>query len=511
MMTSEQQKKLGAYYTPEEVTDCLSNWAIRQRGDMVLEPSFGGCNFLISSIQTLSTLGSRHPFRHIFGFDIDTSAFEILKTKNLDSKNFIFDDFLRFDDLDVVKPVNVVLGNPPYVPVHKLDENYKKFLFKKFKSNEISIRKRSGLWIYFVVHSLKFLSPGGRMAWVLPDSLAFTDYGKSFLEQIGKQFSSVKVVRIEERYFAEVGTKEKTAFLLCDGFKQGVSNPEEIRFKFLNEALAYVSGARNTGSYFENLHVGDNLKTSANFRLTALGSVFDIRIGIVIGATDRLVFNQQSGENSPYYPNYLYPVVTKGKQLKGIVINQELLNKDTQQMPFLLLDAVKLEELNPTLFDDLIKEIPESVLLNQTFRKRTKLFGYDDFKHPDAFLTFFSQGLPKLVINEGRELNCTNSVHRLFFKGQANEYLLKFIAIQLYGGILAEQIHSLARPYGNSIRKFEPSDARKIPVFIPTEINENLRKEIDHTMVLINNNININNITAARKIAHNWITQILKD
>lgn len=55
------KKRYGVFNTPEVVTDILSNWAIHTTDDTVLEPSFGGCQFLASAKNRLISLGSSDP------------------------------------------------------------------------------------------------------------------------------------------------------------------------------------------------------------------------------------------------------------------------------------------------------------------------------------------------------------------------------------------------------------------------------------------------------------------
>ena len=45
----EDRRILGAYYTPERLSQLLTDWAIRHVDDTVLEPSFGGCGFLATA------------------------------------------------------------------------------------------------------------------------------------------------------------------------------------------------------------------------------------------------------------------------------------------------------------------------------------------------------------------------------------------------------------------------------------------------------------------------------
>jgi adenine-specific DNA-methyltransferase len=56
--TAELRKARGAFFTPQEVADFLTGWAIRTSDDLVLEPSCGEAVFLLSAGRRLSCLGS---------------------------------------------------------------------------------------------------------------------------------------------------------------------------------------------------------------------------------------------------------------------------------------------------------------------------------------------------------------------------------------------------------------------------------------------------------------------
>jgi len=506
-MTIDQKKKLGAYYTPTTVTDYLSEWAIRSVDNIVLEPSFGGCNFLLSTIHALRNLGNDTPQRNIYGFDIDPKAFEILGTKNLVTNNFIEGDFLKtYKDPDFF--VDVVIGNPPYVSIHKMDEEYKSYLFKTYNKSPFKIEKRSSLWVYFIVHSLKYLKIGGRMAWVVPDAITFTNYGKTLIKQLEEKFGSVNIFRVEERFFNESGTKEKTSFLLCEDYLNSTCKAAIINFKTLTKALAAVRNNIEGKVPSQRKKSKIRLGKESRFKVKHLGDFFDIRIGIVVGATKLLVFNEENIKKLPYYPNYVYPIITKGKQLEALHINVETLTSNYSRSPIYIIDAITMELEQPDLFEKLLLSIPTSTLLNQTFQNRSNLFGYDDYKLPDAFLTFYSQSLARIIINENKELNCTNSVHRLFYKADIiedeKESLLKLFALQTFSEVLYDHVRAVAREYGNQIIKFEPSDAANIPLLIPNTFDEEIHREIDDVYAIVKLLVCDNRIEEAKLIARNF-------
>ncbi|MGA1841890.1 MAG: hypothetical protein ACMUIU_14825 [bacterium] len=59
--TYDDKKKIGAFYTPSEASLILCGWAIRSSEDRILEPSFGGCDFLEQAKFRLELLGAKTP------------------------------------------------------------------------------------------------------------------------------------------------------------------------------------------------------------------------------------------------------------------------------------------------------------------------------------------------------------------------------------------------------------------------------------------------------------------
>lgn len=506
-MSIERKKKLGAFYTPDMVTDILCDWAIRHKDDRLLEPSFGGCNFLISSIKKLEKLNCHTPLKFIYGYDIDSNAFKILKRKGLAGKNFLLKDFLKSTAKDIPRKVNVVLGNPPYLPIHKLEKAYRNEVLTSILQNEIKIDKKSSLWVYFITHSLQFLVEGGRMAWIVPDSIYFTDYGSKFLGQISCLFSSTRLLRIKERFFYESGTYEKTSILLCDGFGGHGIEPEIYNFDLLETALENIK----SNQYNRPIEVEEKVNLISNsFKLIKLSDIFDIRIGIVLGATKFLTFKSEDIAKSQYFPKYLYPLITKGKQLEGLSINKSKLLK-ISNLPAYVIDGINMEACDFELYQLFLESIPNEILDNATFKKRVHPFGYDDFNHPDAFLTYFAQKLPRLIENTNNELNCTNSLHRLYLK---KEYInrsdvVRLVALQMFCNFTKEKTLMLAREYGNQILKFEPSDAQKIPVFVPKLYDFTLKTVIYKCFTKVESLLEMRKSEDAQKVAMEFLNSII--
>jgi len=56
--TPALRKERGAFFTPDEITRFVANWAIRKPDDLVLEPSAGDAAFLIAAVRRLRKLSA---------------------------------------------------------------------------------------------------------------------------------------------------------------------------------------------------------------------------------------------------------------------------------------------------------------------------------------------------------------------------------------------------------------------------------------------------------------------
>ena len=226
-----EKKQYGVFYTPKRVADVLCKWAIRSKDDKVLEPSFGGCDFLESSRSRFIELGLQKAIaeKRLYGADIDSSAFSTLSTFLANPNgHFKQKDFLSLSLSSF--PINdtgfdVVVGNPPYVSHHNMSGEQKKAAFKAMSDNAFELGGRASLWAYFVIHSLSFLKLGGRMAWVLPSSFLYSDYARQVREVISNRFERCLLINLHERLFVSDGTEEISVITLCEGLVNFNSHP----------------------------------------------------------------------------------------------------------------------------------------------------------------------------------------------------------------------------------------------------------------------------------------------
>jgi type I restriction-modification system DNA methylase subunit len=245
-----RRRKIGAYYTPQSVTDILSEWAIRSASDVVLEPGFGACGFLKSSADRLRRLGCAEPATHLYGCDIDDHAFHVLYDRlglTQLSRHFVLGDFLSLDrDAFQTDGFSVVIGNPPYIRHHQIAGEQKNLVRSVRDRMLPSLSLQASLWTFFVLHACEFLREGGRAAWILPSSFAYAHYAKALRSFLCSSFSKVLFVALDERLFEAEGAAEGTVVVAADGWRRApeksAGTAEMLRASSVEELKGVLSG-----------------------------------------------------------------------------------------------------------------------------------------------------------------------------------------------------------------------------------------------------------------------------
>ncbi|MEZ7197713.1 HsdM family class I SAM-dependent methyltransferase [Pseudodesulfovibrio karagichevae] len=485
VLSQEAKKRLGSFYTPEGLIAVLTDWAIRSETDIVLEPSFGGCGFIGESKTRLEKLGCNQPEKQIYGCDIDVNAFsyldDILPGRN---GNFLTTDFLATNEKSFRdRQFNVVLGNPPYVSHHNTTSRQKEVARKTCKDLGLNISKRASLWAYFVVHSIYFLKSGGRLAFVLPGSFLQAEYAAEVRAFIQKHFDFITAIVLHDRLFLSEGTEENTVILLAEGFRreadcQAVINVAEAKsIENLKNQIWALKCRKPVGTVFDSSlnmslmkprskELFDQLANMAECRRA--GDLFSIIIGIVTGDNKFFVVDREHAENHQLYPRYSRPLLAKITNAPGLSFTQDdYLATLNSNKPCLLIDTDSLDKgIDQPIRDYLASYSRKKRRSVKTFKKRSNWHSPDDHRIPDAFFTYMKQECPRIVLNE-HGLNCTNSIHRVFFNEDIPHEKHRLVALSLLTSFSQLSAEIEGKGYGSGVLKLEPNAAKRIKVLLP--------------------------------------------
>lgn len=479
----DERRKLGAYYTPERVSEILSNWAIRNADDTVLEPSFGGCGFLAAARKTLKARGANDPVSQIFGCDIDQLAFdhlaEILNVPE-GAPGFVKGDFLECTgETGWPETFSVVLANPPYIPHHRMGMSRVRELWAR-EQGIPGVRGRAGLWAYFVSHAVGMLAVGGRMAWVLPGAFLQADYAAPIRSFLGRRFERCAAFLIRERIFLTEGTDEETVIVLADGFLEadgegeirfgeaaGVDELERLVTKWTAGAWQGIAGVSNASE----LTIAPTARAmfdriAASGHAKKLGEVAKVQIGLVTGDNAFFVLTREVCAAHEIEEADCRGVLTKFRAAQGLELTTADLDDYADKGGRTLLISVVNPDPASPVAAYLDTYDAERIKTVSTFRKRAVWSASFDGKVPDAFLPVMHHEGPRLVLN-GDELNCTNTIHRVYFARPSAVTARRVAAISMLTTFSQISAELVGRRYGSGVLKHEPRDAEAIRVLLP--------------------------------------------
>lgn len=519
-----EKRQLGAYYTPEKLVDVLTKWSIRSATDYVLEPSFGGCGFLKSAAERLNEFGKSQGHVNLYGCDLDPRAFSHLSNTFgglVDTSNFTLGDFLaHVPEQSWPKTFDAVIGNPPYVPYQNIPHSSREVAIAKLEDNNIHLDLRSSLWAYFVALGLTYLKKGGRIAWVLPGSFTQANYAEPLRQLLSSRFKRIHAFSIKERLFLYEGTDEQTIVVLGDDYSHSKkAGKQDINLTSCRDVAELIDKVYqwDAGELFSSASCGSPVadsiavetrslldEISSNSACHSLGDVADVRIGLVTGENKFFVIDKTTATSNKLRRSDLIPVLAKFSSASGVQFTKNdqdidwnegnrsgLINSDT---------APSKNKRIQSYLDSYPKAKIETVA---TFKKRKLWCKTEDYQTPDAFFPVMHHLGPRIVLN-AMGLNCTNTIHRVFFKGpmtskKTDKMLIAISLLSTFSQISAEIV---GRKYGSGVLKHEPREAEKIRILLP-EFED--WREIKSTFTNIDKLLRLERYVQARKLADEFL------
>lgn len=201
----------GAIFTRREIVDFLLDLCGYQADRplhklRLLEPSFGGGDFLLPAVERLlaawqTSDDPRTPVKALAGcvraVELHRETFTQTRGQVIDllSRNgltasqsialadawLVNDDFLLADLPD---PFDVVIGNPPYVRQERVPD----VLLTEYRSRYTTIYDRADLYIPFIERSLRLLTDGGVLGFICADRWMKNRYGGPLRNLVSEQF-----------------------------------------------------------------------------------------------------------------------------------------------------------------------------------------------------------------------------------------------------------------------------------------------------------------------------------
>lgn len=491
---------LASFYTPREVAQVLADWAILDSRTTVMDPSFGGCAFLLAALERLQRLGNKKPGKQIYGVDIDPNTLPSTKpllAAGATQKQFIISDFfdLRPEDLSCGL-FGAALGNPPYVRYHDIPKELQEKAVARLKEFGIQISGRASYWAFFLLYAMQFLRPGGRLAMVLPGALLHTDYSVQVREALVRHFQDVAVLLLQERVFEK--TEEESVLILAAGARAphqtlhigSVATVKKLQTAVNNipaAARLLVKEVATDGGWLralvepETIELYDRL--AAGPSVIRMGDWVTPRIGVVTGNNDFFILSRTEQREKDLSDKYLVPIIRRPAYFTGLWVTDEDLHVFADNgNKTLLLAIMQIESKLPKAVQNYIRlGVKNGVHNAQKCRARTPWYVVPQTFVPPAFMQCMSAAWPRVVVNQSR-YTCTNNILRLSWKRSGERSSLDWLRLALGTLSTLSQLSAelVGRSYGGGVLKVEPTELGFLVVpLIPLEDTERLAGQVD--------------------------------
>lgn len=398
------RRLLGAYYTPRSAAEYMADWIVRRDGEHILEPSFGDGIFLRAI--TTSVYRSNYTSVRLSGIEIDEKA----RAKAL-HEHLITDVDARCEDFLGVTPfkVQAVIGNPPYVRLRRLANEQRRRALEAAQAVMGNVMDPSGsLWMPFVLHAMRFLDVGGRLAFVLPYEFTYVRYAQPLWKALRNNFGALHVLRTHERLFPEL--LQDVVILLADDYGSCTDTVHFQAFERVEDLLSARPLVDETLSIdnllcgervFIGALLGDDLRRLLRTRVAEMTvparKLVTFNIGYVAG--DKTFFHP-SDTNIEHYripERSLRASLTSARMIKGAGLRSSSLDSSRlSKLFFPNAGALTAGELRYIAMGE-----ERGISARYKCRVRSPWFVVPGTRVPDVVLSVFSER-PVLLINDAK-------------------------------------------------------------------------------------------------------------
>ncbi len=295
LIEPHERYEWGQHYTSSDVVDLMLSFALRDGKGNILDPAAGGGTFLVRAYVRKKALDPNQShqdrLQEIFGVDVSHFAATIA-TVNLAIRQLEFENnyprvatksFFRMEPGDVlmqlpltdgqgeltgkmsvaIPPMHAVVGNPPYIRIHKLGaDRQAEALNILGRGSRVrapaKLPKSANYHVYFWFHGAQFLEQGGYLALLTSGEWLDSDYGAPLQDWLLRNFKVEAFIESgAEAWFSEarVGTVVTIAKQCSD---QNARDSNIVRFVTLRRTVRALLGMHD--SVLEHIQAVDRLR-----------------------------------------------------------------------------------------------------------------------------------------------------------------------------------------------------------------------------------------------------------
>lgn len=480
---NETEDKLrGGYYTPPDIAQFLSRWVLHATPESLLEPSCGDGAF----VRALKGL----PIAGLAVTAVERLAGEAEKTRkaatllNARSVQVFNADFLEWSQglLNSGTTFDGITGNPPYIRYQYLDEEDQKLSEQLFERFSLAFTKHTNAWVPFVIACVALLSPGGRLAMVIPSELLHVLHAGSLRKFLLQQSKRVLMIDPNELLFEEA--LQGTVLLMLEKkattteVSQGVAihaAPDNSFLKkdpeLLFQAEKYVSGDVLNGKWMKLLLEPDELamfeKAKSLPTVRCFKDVAKVDVGIVTGANKFFLVSDETVASFGL-EKFVKPMFGRSDHCPGVIYDEAVHEANRQRgLPtnFFCVEKGASASRLPKRVQEYI-QTGEAEKLHTRYKCRIRVpwFSVPSVYTSPIGLLKRSHNFPRLILNSLGAFT-TDTAYRITpLPGGPNAEKLVFCFVNSLTALSAELE---GRHYGGGVLELVPSEIEKLLVPLP--------------------------------------------
>ncbi|MGF1647174.1 MAG: N-6 DNA methylase [Kineosporiaceae bacterium] len=481
--TSRARKARGAFFTPEPVAEHLTCWAIRDRTDVVVEPSCGEAAFLLPAARRLAALGTdlRRPGAdQLRGYELHPASAEaaraLLREEGLAAEIQTGDFF----DVTPEGSASAVVGNPPFVRFHGWAGAARDRAQEAARRAGVRLTSLASSWAAFTVHAAQFLRPDGRLALVLPAELLTVNYAADVRDFLLRRFARIRIVTFSKRVFPDI--QEEVVLLLAEG--SGPADRLEIRQLASARDLDDVDSGITTTWRPENSRDRWSPALVAPAArdlyeaLTRPGDGFaplltwgETTLGMVTGANGFFALSPREAQAHGLDDEDTLPVCPPGsRHLRGLSYTAGMARRLGTEGSATVLFRPREE---PSHAARVLIARGESEGVHHAYKCRVRRPWWRVPLVPpaDLLLTCMNADSPRLTTNSAGAHHL-NSVHGVYLAPDHREIGRRLLPLASLTSVTLLGAEIVGRAYGGGMLKIEPGEADRWPVPSPELVDK---------------------------------------
>jgi adenine-specific DNA-methyltransferase len=486
LIPRQYRRKYGQFFTPPNIAKFMAKWALSSGTKKVLDPGVGTGIFLSEAFQLLK---NEEDFL-LTGIDVDplllNACFIRLKLHGINTNNLrlVKGDFLTWTDEG---GYDSIICNPPYIKFHGYDRLIVSKVSQEFG---MEITRLTNIYVLFFIRAGKFITFGGRIAFITPSEFLYTGYGRELKEFLLKNFKieAFILVGLEKHVFENVMTtglitllaKEtpeqghKVKFINLEGVNQGVLKDLENLESVAEIPQRQLNPEEKWLMYFIK---DENIKMILH-KLVPLSAIATVDRGIATGCNEFYTLSEGTVKKFSIPKYCLKPVITKASQAIYYDITFEdwdALRKKNENVYLLYC----FSEQPPKQLEEYLKYGLKLGVHKRYIPSHRKLWYSVDKRDPAPILALvFSRERMRFIFNKAKLLNLTP--FHCIYPSFDDELLIKALLAYLNSNICKEIATIYGRIYGTGLRKLEPKDLENLPVIDLSNLSqENVKRLAD--------------------------------